>query len=215
MTYAFAHVKRISLVGNGPVARATAGEIDRADLVVRINRGDLCGVAGRRTDLLILRDPDQIARSIAKGDPMNPLAQRGAGRLLFLAPPQEPKDRALVDWLAGGKPVEYLSPDLRPRLNERLARFEGVKDPKPSTGACALWYLLEQFPAARINLYGFSHAGWEGHAWDAERTWVDELAAQGRVSRAPIEGKLARLGVVAQCRRQFVRALRHVRDMRA
>ncbi len=207
-------VKTISLVGNGPVARSAASGIDAADLVVRINRGDFCGVAGRRTDILLMRHPFQIGPSIAKGDPMNKRAQRGAGEFLFLSAPRDVSDQRHVDWLSRGKPVRYLEPSSTSETVRKIGAFAAKPDLKPTTGSVAIHHLLEAHPQATITLYGFTHEGWKGHSWDAERAWIESLIETGRVKRAPLDGPLVRLPVLHRAKNQIIRALRHLRHLR-
>ena len=57
---------------------------------------------------------------------------------------------------------------------ERRRRF-------PSTGFLAAHWLLESRPGVRASVYGFTWAGWDSHAWDAEGAWFRDREREGRL----------------------------------
>ena len=64
---------------------------------------------------------------------------------------------------------------------ERRERF-------PSTGYLAAHWLLESRPEVRASVFGFTWAGWDSHAWDAEGRWFRERRAEGRLVITPQDG---------------------------
>lgn len=64
---------------------------------------------------------------------------------------------------------------------ERRRRF-------PSTGFLAAHWLLASRPGVTASVYGFTWAGWDAHAWAAERDWFAARAAEGRLRLVAQEG---------------------------
>jgi hypothetical protein len=184
----------IAIVGNGPVSDPS--RIDEADLVVRFNKAPHCGEAGRRTDILVLVNWSGPGLRFATGrDHINELAQKTAHSFWLTADPKDlPRlavgrewnargdySRRIVKRIVGDRPYRYMTLASRLSVSENLRMHGGRDDVIPSSGAHAIEQLLCDAPLAELVLYGFSHSGWEGHSWQAERRWVDSLE---RVSHA-------------------------------
>ena len=62
-------------------------------------------------------------------------------------------------------------------------RHEGDASPAPSSGFLVVRRLVEapELQDVAIDCYGFGFAGWEGHAWDAERRWFEDRVAEERL----------------------------------
>jgi hypothetical protein len=184
--------KTIAVVGNGDVDPALAREIDSADIVVRFNKARNCGVAGRRTHILVLMNWSSPGERSAR-DPksINPIA-RSASQFLLTADPKDlpalrkgresdvPGDAtpAILKLIVKGRPYSVLPLSNRLQTEEMLRKYGSRPDVIPSTGAQVINFLNLNYPRARMVLYGFSHTGWDGHCWDAERRWIASLLAE-------------------------------------
>ena len=109
------NAKTVALVGNGPVSSVAAGEIDKADVVVRMNRAQLCGVAGTRTDVLAINDIVRARNFGRIGSPINPLSVRSA-REYWLYKRLDTDDERV------GRPIVYLFPETYKRASADLLR---------------------------------------------------------------------------------------------
>ena len=197
--------RTVSLVGNGPVTAAEAALVDRADVVVRMNRAPLCGVAGSRTDALALN----IGLQMHVGTTGLPIT-RGARR------------HAREFWAHShrhlgnehdGIPVVAYGPEVMDRACEALVGHGGSSTAVPSLGAHTLQFLLDRSDA-EIMLVGFTHQGdVDHHPWDAERDWMESLVGKGRVVRAPREGRLVRRSLLTVVDIQATRVFNHVRRL--
>jgi hypothetical protein len=201
-----ARARTVALVGNGPVGRDNAAEIDAADLVIRMNRAQMCGVAGRRTDVLVLNAYLEKAFG-AYGKPIVGAARRDAREIWVR---HNKPGRSIID----GRPIVTFGRDTMLRASANLAAHGAPPErDTPSLGASALQYLIER-SEAEILLYGFTHKGNEVHCWDAERRWTDSLVADGLVRRIPQKGKLVRQPLSSILEVQFTRLMNHIRGVR-
>lgn len=170
--------KRVALVGNArSLADSTHGAaIDAAELVIRINRAPMPSPAshGTRTDWLAL------ATSIGRD-----LDRIGPGRLLWMSP-----KRKRLAWGVATSPGFYLHP-----LGD-FTRLKATLGAPPTTGLMMI-DLCAASALASLTLYGFDFfaslsltgrrtAAQVPHDFDAERSFVEALAARdGRVALAP------------------------------
>ncbi len=181
-------VRTVALVGNGPIGRAAAGEIDGHDLVVRINRAPLCGAAGERTDVLAMLPPVHLTSIAERSQPINPRALEGAREFWFACEGSE-TETAAARRLAGDWPVRWLGLTFAGLARDRLRAHQPEGKLTPSTGLILIFALLALMPEAEIVLFGFSHAGSTRHLWSGERRVVEDLIGEGRVSRARDDGR--------------------------
>ena len=160
--------KRVALVGNARslTERAEGAEIDRADIVIRINRAPMpyAETHGSRTDWL------GLATRLGKAD----RARIQPGRILWMS-----HKRKRLDYQSATSPGFYLHP---------LADFEALKTrlgAAPTTGAMLIELLLRS-DLARLDLYGFDFFASKSlsgsrsaeqvpHDFDAEAAWVEGL----------------------------------------
>lgn len=156
--------KSVALVGNAASLYERPRDVDRHDVVVRINRGpfvsDPQGIAGRRTDILLI--------SAFRGE-----------EYLSAAPH--------VVWMTPKKRNSLSRQELRrlyfypPEWWERLSAEIGAR---PSTGCMGIDLLSRMIGTGEIHLYGFdfwrtptSYTGkvWLGpHSPSAEETFARE-----------------------------------------
>jgi len=205
--------RRIALIGNGPIGRAAAQSIDGYDLVVRMNRADLCGGAGRRTDILVMLPPSHMLDTQERARPTNPLALRQAGQFWFICQ-DSPEERAAAVRLAGQRPIEMLGQDIYEKARQLLREFHPEGKLMPSTGLVTILTLQQRYRDGRITLFGFSHEGSRRHRWDAERTVIERMLQRGEIERAPFEPPAASLPAAIAARIQIQRALNHLKAWR-
>lgn len=183
--------RTIALVGNGDVDAALSDAIDAHDLVVRFNAARHCGVAGKRTDILVVNNIGEAGRAVT--DDIRPAAFESLGEIWF----------AHGKRLFGAKRADYSAdlialfrgvphrrfPSFSSSRAKRALRAFGLKPGKTaSKGAIFLHLALTKWPDAKISIYGFGHQGWDGHDWAAERAWVNSLVNDGRVRRSSLGG---------------------------
>lgn len=169
--------KRVALVGNARslTERDEGAEIDRADIVVRINRAPMPAsrTHGTRTDWLAL------ATSIGKAD----LDRIRPRRILWMS-----HKRKRLSWRVAASPGFYLHPKA-----EWQALGAGLGAP-PTTGLMMI-ELLAQSDLAELRLHGFDFfkslsltgsrsADQVPHDFDTEARFVSALLARdARVTR--------------------------------
>ncbi|MBM3605031.1 MAG: hypothetical protein FJX25_09810 [Alphaproteobacteria bacterium] len=162
------HGRDVALIGNArALAQARHGaNIDRADLVIRINRAPLPSADshGTRTDWLAL------ATRLPNAD----RARLDPRRILWMSP-----KRKRLDWTSASSPGFYLHP---------LADYQALRDrlaAPPTTGAMMIDLALRA-PLASLTLYGFDFfaslslsgrrkAADVPHDFAAEAAWVQDL----------------------------------------
>ena len=196
----------IALVGNGRVAKSDAPRIDDHDCVIRINRAQLCGSAGDRTDILAVLGVEAILEVTARGLPINLLALHSTREIWSID--ELPADDGVITALCGARPILRIETDARSDARTSLLGHANAASVKPTTGAVVLAYLLKNSTAC-ITLFGFSHEGSKVHNWDAERAWMDALAATPRVTRAKSDGPAVQLPAPDRAAAQIQRLLNH------
>lgn len=190
-------VRRLAIVGNGPVGDGLAGQIDASDMVMRFN--DAAHVperTGTRTDILFLVNSGKtMQRRVSDPDFITSPIFQSAGRIILPYHPDiiaryHPKPNILsrargrkADWTSealsvfagAGKEITILPSQC---YEESCAEL-GIADADkrrlfPSTGFIGIRYALKHFPPPewRLELYGFSWEGWKRHDWDGEREWM-------------------------------------------
>lgn len=167
-------IKNIAVVGNGPVGYRDSRTIDRCDLVLRFNKAKYGSVYGRRTDVMVFSDLHRTGRMR-----FNRRAFKSATEF-WVGLPLGPTATNNGEHLARSKIVRLLDKDATARS---IAPFAHIKGKIPSAGAMAIQRILEVYPIATINLFGFSHQGNDWHDWDAERDWCNSLILIGSMHR--------------------------------
>lgn len=182
----------IALIGNAPINKRWAKFIDQHELVVRFNFCSSARTSGRRTDVLALINsgwPAKMMSAYPKRIPRR--VRRTAKEVWFVrdtrmiadkqavidagGPKMEDPD-AWVDFTESlksktvpGKIYRMFDRSLWERAEEILRQHGDDNAKQPSSGLLVFLRLREIYPAKAIHLFGFTHEGWSGHAWDAER----------------------------------------------
>jgi hypothetical protein len=188
-------VKRIALVGNGPVSSGLGREIDAHDLVIRFNTATSRCITGGRTDVLVMTNTGEPALHFAS-DPsaIDDAAFVSAAEIWFPRHPKviehalricPPEDRELWQDFSGaiirhrlhGKPFRYL-PARNYWQTEELLRGLGMgHGMQPSSGMLVIADIHRRSKISiyrtELTLYGFTHEGWSRHPWKAERAFIE------------------------------------------
>lgn len=199
-------MKRLVIVGNGPLPRDLSAEVDGADFVIRFNEPKASiGMSGSRTDRLIMANSGKpMQRRL--NDPKlisSPIFQNAREVMLAYHPQIIARYFRNPNLLArlGGRRADWTVPSIEkfggagkeirimpPQFYEAGCQELGVPTDKmrevfPSTGFFGIWRALREFPADtwRIEVCGFSWSGWRRHAWGDERAWVAARVAEGRI----------------------------------
>lgn len=182
--------KVIALVGNGEISPSLSNEIDAADLIVRFNRADSCGVSGKKTHILVLVNWAHPGKQF-KDHPkcINKVARVGAHEFLLTSHPNDipcllsgrdahssgDATPSILKYIVKGRRVSFMPLSNRRQTECLLREYGSRTDVIPSTGAQAVLYFRTKYPAAQLRCYGFSHHGWGGHDWEAERAWISSV----------------------------------------
>lgn len=199
--------QRVMIVGNGDVAEGAAARIDAADRVIRFNGCRNFGQAGSRTDVIAVCNTGRPARAMLSSedwldsrpvrdcseiwsvrDPDKFLAMRSA---LAISHPE--LDDFCDDHTAGfaaiaearGKRHRIVSRDVHEAADQALLAFDPAPYVVPSSGMIVVAQLLLDPAHAgdEIFLAGFTHQGWDGHPFIAERQLIEAHMASGKLAR--------------------------------
>jgi hypothetical protein len=200
-------VKRIVIVGNGPVEPGLAQTIDSADTVIRFNEANIQpDLTGSKTDILFLMNSGKSMQArlenpaywqasfvkdakeiilpyhpsiVRQYHPRPNLLSRLKGRKADWTDETVKKAESL------GKHVTVLSAEF---YYETCRILDISKDQLssvfPSSGLLAIRSVIETQKAAptQIQFCGFSWQGWKRHSWDNEQHWVSEQIRLGKIS---------------------------------
>lgn len=211
--------RRIVIVGNGEVPQGAAEAIDAADMVVRFNECRNFGSSGSRTDvvavcntgrpaLTMLSSPEwRASRPVADCREIwsvrDPEKFRALHPALMLTRPEladfcDDYTDALAAFAGDiGKTHVIIDRSVHEAVDAALVPFEPGDYVVPSSGMVVVASVLAQAEDVGddVVLTGFSHEGWDGHPFAAERRLVDSYIAAGRLSRlqrtdfvSPLEG---------------------------
>lgn len=198
---------RIAIVGNAQLARDYSHRIDTADQVVRFNRIQTYGGnGGTHTTVLCLTNWGEIGRKFARRRIIAGLPCSSAVEEFWIARPTLAgktssflvcrhwrADFRVLDYSAaliarndlGNKPCVHLGLSVYEAALERcgLPRSADSAQVQPSTGLLAIVYALQRYRGlAELELFGFRFTGWAGHPWAAERSVVEALQCEGRLT---------------------------------
>lgn len=200
-------VRHIMIVGNGEIAPASVEAIDAADLVVRFNECGSHGRGGARTDIVAICNTGRPAKAMLGSprwresapvrsasaiwsvrDPAKFAALRGP--LMLSHPELDDFCDDYTDDLAEfarslGKRHEVIGRGVHEAADAALAAHAPGQYVVPSSGLIVIMAFLSEWarPADTISIAGFSHTGWDGHPFAAEKRLVDSLCAGGRLNR--------------------------------
>lgn len=184
---------RIALVANSEDTRTQGALIDSHDEVIRFNRCTNFGLAGTKiTTLVFVNTGEAGLRYGDQPDSVNPIAVARTREFWFTKKPElisTERERRLAAGEDAQHWIDYSDRLIANRVQSRpysffetriyaegcaLIRAAGAcRLSEPSSGLLTLLHLRSAFPSAAVSLFGFSHRGWSGHAWDAERKVIN------------------------------------------
>ncbi|WFU11073.1 glycosyltransferase family 29 protein [Rhizobium sp. CB3090] len=193
------------IVGNGEIAEGAAKEIDAADLVVRFNDCRSIETGGSRTDIVAVCNTGRPARAMlgsAEWRNSPPIAAaseiwsvRDPRKFAALREPLALSHPELDDFCddytdqftafckATDKRHVVIDQAVHESVDEALMAYEPGPYVVPSSGMVAIAELLLRYPGEDIAITGFSHTGWDGHPFAAEKRLVDHYISLGRLRR--------------------------------
>jgi hypothetical protein len=193
------------IVGNGEIAEGAAKEIDAADLVVRFNDCRSIETGGSRTDIVAVCNTGRPARAMlgsAEWRNSPPIAAaseiwsvRDPRKFADLRAPLALSHPELNDFCddytdqftafcnATGKRHVVIDQSVHESVDEALRSHEPGPYVVPSSGMIVIADLLLRHPDDDIAITGFSHTGWNGHPFAAEKRLVESYLAAGRLRR--------------------------------
>ncbi|HEY0120751.1 MAG TPA: Urease operon accessory protein [Rhizobium sp.] len=193
------------IVGNGEIAEGAAKEIDAADVAVRFNDCRSIGAGGSRTDIVAVCNTGRPARAMlgsAEWRNSPPVAAaseiwsvRDPRKFAALRAPLAQSHPELNDFCddytdqfiafckATGKRHVVIDQSVHENADEALAGHEPGSYIVPSSGMVVIADVLLRHPEDDIAITGFSHTGWDGHPFAAEKRLVDFYVSLGRLRR--------------------------------
>lgn len=195
------------IVGNGEIAHEVAPVIDRADMVIRFNGARNFEMAGNRTDVVAVCNTGRPARAMLQDQAWrDSVPVRDCAAIWSVRDPQkfrEIKPDVLADFpdlvdffddytedfdsfsRQSGKAHNVLSAQVQDGVEEELKAYHPARYVVPSSGMVVMAHVLHDpaFAGDEIAFAGFSHQGWDGHPFDAERQLVDAYVTSGRLTR--------------------------------
>lgn len=202
------------VVGNGDIGPQARAAISDAHAVMRFNDCRSAGEDAARTDIVVVCNTGRPGKKMLeepqwREHPSVRAAQaiwcvRDPAKFAEMRVPlsiDHPElDDFCDDYTGGfrvfaeneGKAFRVIPRQVHDRLDRALSAFSPAPYVVPSTGLVAIADLINNHldPEDHIGLAGFSHQGWDGHPWDAERQYLEPLEASGLVKRIT-ETKLA------------------------
>jgi len=182
---------RVALIGGGSVDPRLSREIDSHDCVIRFNRASNWGVAGTKTDVLVLCNTGAAAKAFLDDFHSISAGALASSTIVWFTTPRNIVDRETAHLGYDPQITSDYSHELTMRMLGKPFRFlpDEVHDltrselnladkQRPSSGALIIAHFLKHQSSSRrhqLTLYGFSHEGWEGHSWSSERAFADRL----------------------------------------
>jgi hypothetical protein len=182
----------IAVVGNGSVSKLQGRKIDRFSFVVRFNRFQNYGISGLKTDAVVFVPTGDSGRLNASLQNHCGAIDRASQFWISKSPeiiaeqnkepiPDGEDDGFRRDWTkeiranhVRERPMLCFDTSIYYDAMIRL-RNSGAKNfLEPSTGLLTILYLRKHFDLP-IVLFGFTHEGWYGHPWEAERKLISSL----------------------------------------
>ncbi|MGK0272487.1 MAG: hypothetical protein ACI88H_003159 [Cocleimonas sp.] len=201
--YVKEQLRRIVIIGNGPIDKDYQEFVNRSECVVRFNLYDISsGNTGQKTDILFFTNTGGPARNGAKKKKLEKLeCINNVTQVLF---PYSPKNRIqnialklsgkrhLMEY--GNKLVSrnqlfkqqvlFLGDAFVSKTWNKLVKLgdEGTAI-MPSSGMLAIEHILNAdiYKDAVIYLLGFSHQGTGPHPWELEKALCQQYAGTGRL----------------------------------
>ncbi|MNE85729.1 hypothetical protein D3C80_1827620 [compost metagenome] len=89
----------------------------------------------------------------------------------------------------GGKRHEVISRDVHERADDFLAAYSPEPYICPSSGLVAILHVLDMAAKdqSQVFITGFTHQGWAGHPFIAEKKLINAFEAEGKLTRISTE----------------------------
>lgn len=203
------------IVGNGEINASAAAQIDAADLIVRFNDCRTYGIGGSRTDIVAVCNTGDPAKTMLSSNVWkNHPCVSQATELWGVRSPQlfarmrkplldsHPElydfcDDYTMDFEAfcaeSGKSFRIIDETVHRDTDRDFAKSAINSYIVPSSGIIVIRFLLNTAVDAEIYIAGFSHSGWDGHPFAAEKLVVDSYVSAGLLKRigTPAQRKFA------------------------
>lgn len=181
---------RIALVGNGPISNDCSNDIDAHHFVIRFNSCPNYGDTGYRTDILVLTNTGPPARGFAYGQsPIGSRALASTRKVWFTYSPELVATASVGSdpetWTEYSREIvarhnfegrwRYLDPQIYWAAQSKLSNLGAAAYSRPSSGMLTLFHIRKHFRWPRVTLYGFTHEGWPGHPWQAEKSLIESV----------------------------------------
>lgn len=199
--------RRIVIVGNGSFSCGEARAIDSCDLIIRFNGCRSVGEGGLRTDIVAVCNTGRPAAAMIEHAAWrNSPAVKSTAKIWCVRDPskfaelkpliaiQYPELNDFCDDYTEG--FASLAANTGKSFAVIPRRYHDVLDLElrgllpgayvvPSSGLVAIAYVIGEVaaPGDQVLVAGFSHQGWDGHPFDAERGFVERLITQGQLQR--------------------------------
>lgn len=200
-------IETIMIVGNGEIDPVCAGQIDTADLVIQFNLCASVGNGGSKTDMIAVCNTGRPAKAMlesaawlnspAVAQASEICCVRDQAKFAALSKSLKSSHPELDDFCddytegyrqfaaATGKAFRTIPAGVHDDVDRALSAFSPPPYVVPSSGMVMIFDALSRFGqrSAKIVLAGFGHQGWQWHPFAAERLLVEQLVADGRLSR--------------------------------
>lgn len=199
--------QKIVVVGNGDIPEGADKLIDLSDLVIRFNDCRSFGRGGVKTDIVAVCNTGRPGKAMSEGAEWRALKPVQAASTIWSV-----RDPAkFADMYAGlqvtnpelddfcdnysdafaalasisGKQYEIISRDVHERTDALLAAYSPEPYICPSSGLIAILHVLDMAAKdqSQVLITGFTHQGWAGHPFPAEKQLVDAFEAEGKLTR--------------------------------
>ena len=161
---------KICIVGNCPLSEETRKEINDHDIVVRCNRADNFNPDIDKVDYLVYRtvifdQSPKFKNKMKSAISCSKVIAEIDGSL------EGPSDKLKLRLKKFQAYFPLLVENLVTEYNYKKKKSH-IK--KPSTGFCAIQMILQLYPLADVNLYGFTFNGTYHHNWKFEKSYCDK-----------------------------------------
>lgn len=199
--------RMIMIVGNGDIEQRVAQRIDGADLVIRFNGARNFDHAGSRTDVVAVCNTGRPAKAMVLDAAWRESVPVKESSAIWSVRDPQKYQQIKPDVLAhfpeltdffddytedfgsfarnNGKEHVVLPAALHDTVDAELAAFQPARYVVPSSGMLVMAHVLNDpaYAGDKIAFAGFSHQGWDGHPFEAERQLVDAYVSAGRLTR--------------------------------
>jgi hypothetical protein len=199
--------RMIMIVGNGDIAQEVAPVIDGADMVIRFNGARNFETAGNRTDVVAVCNTGRPAKamlsdtawceSVPVRDCSAIWSVRDPQKFMEIKPDILENFPDLTDFFDDytedferfsahrGKAHVVFSAQTHDGVEKEIKAYQPERYVVPSSGIMVMAHVLNDpaFADDEIAFTGFSHQGWNGHPFEAERQLVNAYVASGRLTR--------------------------------